>query len=126
MTMHTETMEAERPPWRDEYLDDFPGLQRYSEQLRAWQRNSNDPFERVDAELWSRVSASEACAIFLQLVEWFRRFDATGELEAARHADNEARRAAGAPLLSESAYRVSFAREFFQLEMLKVLPAVEV
>jgi hypothetical protein len=120
------TTNETRPAWRDEFFHDRAALEKYAEEHRAWQRSSSDPFERADVELWSQVSAPDACAIFNRVLESLARFEATGELEAARAADNKARQAAGMPVLTESDYRVRFAREFFQLEIFKLLPATEV
>jgi len=115
-----------RPEWRDEYLHDLPALLKHCEEVTAWQRDSDDPFERADVALWSRISAPEACLVFNRTLELLDRLDATGELEVARAADNDARLSARQPLISEAEYRDRFAREFAMIEILKLIPAVEV
>jgi len=124
MNAHSE-IQAPRPPWREEYLRDLPALEQYCADLRTWQRNSNDSFERTEADLWSRINAHQACTIFNRTLELFERFDATGELEVARIADNELRRAVGEPVWCEAEYRTRFAREFALIEILKLVPAME-
>jgi|SRR5271166_4370425 len=84
-------VEVPRPTWRDEYLRDVAALEKHAKEAADWQRSSSDPFERADAELWSRVSAPEACAIFLQLIERLPLWEATGQLNAAHVAENNVR-----------------------------------
>jgi hypothetical protein len=39
-----------RPEWRDEFWHDLPALERYSAEMRSWQWQSDDPFERADGQ----------------------------------------------------------------------------
>jgi hypothetical protein len=122
---HPASAEAPHPPWRDEYFRDVAALEMYSEKVAAWQRNSGDPFERADAELWSRVSLLEACAIFRQLFELLPVWDATGQLDAAHIAENEARRERGLPPVSLADFRRLTVRTYLQFQILDLLPASE-
>jgi hypothetical protein len=103
-----------RPHWDDSFLHDLPAFEKYAAELQAWQRHSDDPFERADAALWSRLNADQACAVFNHIHSRLEWFDATGLMRSARAADNEARRAAGVPEISENEYRTAFCREFAQ------------
>jgi hypothetical protein len=110
-------IEAPRPPWRDEYLHDLPALQQYAKEVTAWQRSSSDPFERCDAELWSRVSAPEACAIFPQLNDLLPVWERDRPIECrARRRENEARRESGLPPLSMADFRALTVRRTWPAE----------
>jgi hypothetical protein len=121
----TVSIETPRPPWRDEYLHDVVALERHAKEVAAWQRSSSDRFERADAELWSRVSASDACAIFLQLNELLSVWEASGQLNAAHAIENKARRESGLSPLSMVDFRVRLARVYFQFHIFNSLQAPE-
>jgi hypothetical protein len=118
-------IEAPRPQWRDEYLRDLPALERYSEEMRVWQRQSDNSFERADAELWSGVTAPEGCLAFNLTLEFLDLMDASGDLERGRAAGNEARSRVGEPPLSEHDYRVRIGREYAQRVILNLISAQE-
>jgi hypothetical protein len=103
-----------RPIWRDEFWHDLPALEQYSAEMRVWQWQSDDPFERADAALWSRLSAPEACWVFNRTIEFLDLLHVSGDLERARAAENEDRGRAGQPLYSERDYRTRLGREYAQ------------
>jgi hypothetical protein len=84
--MHEHKEVISRPTWREEYLHDLPALERYSAEMRAWQRQSDDPLDRAEAELWSRLTANEACAVFNRTLEVFA--SANMKFTPAKHAMN--------------------------------------
>jgi hypothetical protein len=90
-----------RPEWREEFWHDLPAFERYSADMQAWQHQSDDPFERADVALWSRLSAPKACWVFNQTIAFMDELDAGGGLERARAAENEGPSHAGLPPLSE-------------------------
>ena len=50
-------------------FDDFQvELKKAASDLQARQRVCDDPFERMDAFLWSRLSPERACTIFLKIM----------------------------------------------------------
>jgi hypothetical protein len=114
-----------RPQWYDRFLTDLPAFERFAAEMRRWQINSDDAFERCDAALWSRLNAEQACWVFNQTVGIVETLDASGALEAARSGDNAARREAGMPELSATEYRTAFVREFAQQQILQLIPTVE-
>lgn len=113
------------PEWRDEYLSDLLGLERYCEELRAWQRRSDNPFERADAELWSRLTLQQARQVLCHVINLFAGLNASGALGSAYREECEAWQIAGVSPMSETEFRGRLARLYAQRAILEMLPAVE-
>jgi DNA-binding FadR family transcriptional regulator len=112
------------PKWREEYLANLPELQRYCEEMRAWQRTSADPFERADAALWSRLTPHQAQRVFNSVVSLLSRFDAVGEIDRLYREAVEERQIVDPPSMDE--FRRQLARVLAQHAAFGLLPAVEV
>ncbi len=113
------------PEWRDEYLSDLLGLERYCKEMRAWQRRSTDPFERAAAELWSRLTPQQTRQVFCHVIDLFARWDARGALGRAYREECEARQIAGMSPMGETEFRERLARLCAQYAILEMLPASE-
>jgi hypothetical protein len=111
------------PEWREEFLANLPELQRYCEEMRAWQRTSDDPFERGDVALWSQVTPYQAHRVFNSVVDTFSSFD--GEIAKLYLEATEWCRIVGAPPITETEFRKSLARVLAQHAILKIIPARE-
>ena len=116
---------APRPQWRDEYFRDASALLEHCEELRAWQRRSDDPFERADAELWSRLTLQQARQVFCHVINLFAGLNASGALGSAYREECEAWQIAGVSPMSETEFRGRLARLYAQRAALEMLPAEE-
>jgi hypothetical protein len=114
-----------RPEWRDEYFRDAPALLKHCEEMRAWQRRSDDPFERADAELWSRLTPQQAQQVACGVDNIFKLYDATDEIGKAYRDECAARSMAGGSI-TETEFRERLARILGQQIALAILPAMEV
>ncbi len=119
------TLPRPRPQWRDEYFRDASALLEHCEQMRAWQRLSDDPFERADAALWSRLTPQQARQVFCHVIDLFGRLDASDALGNAYREECEARQIAGMSLMSETEFRERLARLCGQRAALEILPVTK-
>lgn len=113
-----------RPEWREEYLSDLQGLQRYCEEMRSWQRNSDDPFERANEALWSMLTVQQAQQVACGVDNIFKLCDATDEIGRAYRQECAAPSMAGGSL-TETEFRGRLARILGQHIALAILPARE-
>ena len=110
-----------RPQWHDIYFHDLAGLQRYCEETRAWQRNSDDPFERANEAVWSRLTLQQSQRVFCRVIDLFADLDATDAIGKAYRA---ATSTAGGTI-TETEFREHFACVLRQRFALAIVHAAE-
>jgi hypothetical protein len=117
------TSQAQRPQWRDEYLRDVPALLQHCERVQAWQRTSDDPFERADAALWSRLTAFQAQHVFCGVINIFALCE--DQIGSGYRDECAARLKSGARPINETQFREHLARVLAQHIALATLPAAK-
>jgi hypothetical protein len=112
-----------RPLWRDEYLRDAGALKRFCDRMRAWQRNSENPFERANEAVWSRLTAQQGQLAFNSVTALFARLDAVGEIDRLYREAVEESQIVDPPSIAE--FRSQLARVLGQDAALAILPATK-